>query len=291
MRSQSLFRRQFNAFLDHLDTIKPGERILSERATGRAIGTSRTTVRKCLAAACDMGLLTADGIVLRRARPSERYTERETAPPTVLVERAFLTWILQSDSGPGQAINALQLSRQFGVSTTTIREFLQSFRHFGLLDRQPGGRWVFRGVTAEFVNELSDIREIFEMRSVMRFIQLDEEHPGWAELRALRGEHVALLSTIETDYHRFSLLDERLHRLINSASGNRFVTEFYDVISLIFFYHYQWNKKDERSRNEAAVYQHLAYIDAIMMRDRHRVVETCTAHLEAARRTLFASLG
>jgi len=27
------------------------------------------------------------------------------------------------------------------------------------------------------------------------------------------------------------------------------------------------------------------------MRDRHRVVETCTAHLEAARRTLFASLG
>jgi len=291
MRSQSLFRRQFNAFLDHLDTMKPGERILSERATGRTLGTSRTTVRKCLAAACDMELLTADGVVLRHARPSDRYSERETAPPTVLVERAFLTWILQSDSGPGQAINALQLSRQFGVSTTTIREFLQSFRHFGLLDRQPGGRWVFRGVTAEFVNELSDIREIFEMRSVMRFIKLREDHPGWAELRALRAEHVALLSTIGTDYHRFSLLDERLHRLINSASGNRFVTEFYDVISLIFFYHYQWNKKDERSRNEAAVYQHLAYIDAILMRDRHRVVETCTAHLEAARRTLFASLG
>jgi DNA-binding GntR family transcriptional regulator len=229
--------------------------------------------------------------VLRRPEQSELYNEAETTPPTVMVERAFLTWILQSDSGPGHVINALQLSRQFGVSTTTVREFLQSFRHFGLMERQQGGRWVFRGMTPEFANELSDIREIFEIRSVMRFMLLEDSHPGWAELRRLRLEHEELLATIETDYHRFSLLDERLHRLINSASSNRFVTEFYDVISLIFFYHYQWNKKDERSRNEAAVHQHLAYIDAILARDRERIIETCTAHLDSARRTLFASLG
>ncbi|GAC1043537.1 FCD domain-containing protein [Rhizobium sp. No.120] len=58
-----------------------------------------------------------------------------------------------------------------------------------------------------------------------------------------------------------------MHRLINRASSNRFVTEFYHAISLIFFYHSQWNKKDERSRNKAAVCQHLDYIDAILLRD------------------------
>jgi len=291
MRSENLFKRQFNAFLRYLQSLDEGHTVGSEREIGSILGTSRTTVRKCLAAARQTGLLSAEGAVLRQPRQSELYDDAETTPPTLMVERAFLTWILQSDSGPGQAINALQLSRQFGVSTTTIREFLQSFRHFGLLERQPGGRWVFRGMTPEFANELSDIREIFEMRSVMRFVLLQDDHPSWAELRQLRLEHEELLATIETDYHRFSLLDERLHRLINSASSNRFVTEFYDVISLIFFYHYQWNKKDERFRNEAAVYQHLAYIDAILMRQRERIIETCTAHLDAARRTLFASLG
>jgi hypothetical protein len=41
-------------------------------------------------------------------------------------------------------------------------------------------------LTPEFANELSDIREIFEIRSVMRFMLLEGSHPGWAELRRLR---------------------------------------------------------------------------------------------------------
>lgn len=158
------------------------------------------------------------------------------------------------------------------------------------MEREAGGKWVFRGMTLEFANELSDIREIFEMRSVMRFAELDDGDPSWNALRRLRTEHLKLLETIETDYHRFSLLDEQLHRLINSASSNRSVTEFYHVISLIFFYHYQWNKKDERIRNEAALYQHLAYIDAILSRDQRKISQTCTAHLSEARRTLLASI-
>ena len=290
MRSENLFKRQFNEFLRHVQSVGHGHPLGSEREIGRTLGTSRTTVRKCLAAARESGLISRDGAVLRQVEPSELYCEAETIPPTLMVERAFLTWILQSDSGPGQTINALQLARQFGVSSTTIREFLQSFRHFGLMEREAGGKWVFRGMTLEFANELSDIREIFELRSVMRFAELDDGDPSWNELRRLRGEHLKLLETIDTDYHRFSLLDEQLHRLINSASSNRFVTEFYHVISLIFFYHYQWNKKDERSRNEAAVYQHLDYIDAILSRDQKKISQTCTAHLSEARRTLLASI-
>lgn len=290
MRSQTLFKRQFNEFLRHLQAIEVGQGLGSEREIGRSLGTSRTTVRKCIAAAIESGILSADRIILRKSDRSELYPEAEATAPTAIVERSFLTWTLQSDSGPGQTINASQLARQFGVSTTTIREFLQSFRHFGLMERHPGGKWVFRGMTLEFAHELSDIREIFELRSVLRFAQLDPSDDCWNELRCLRREHEELLATIEEDYHLFSLLDERLHRLINNASSNRFVTDFYHVISLIFFYHYQWNKKDERSRNEAAIHQHLAYIDAILSRDEELIVPTCMAHLKEARRTLLASI-
>jgi DNA-binding GntR family transcriptional regulator len=64
-------------------------------------------------------------------------------------------------------------------------------------------------------------------------------------------------------YHDFSDLDSRFHRLVNTASPNRFIDGFFDLITLIFHYHYQWNKRDERQRNEIAIREHLAYIDAL----------------------------
>ena len=67
-----------------------------------------------------------------------------------------------------------------------------------------------------------------------------------------------LLGQIDSRFHDFSGLDERLHRLINGASANRFIVDFHDIISLIFHYHYQWNKSDERERNAAAIGEHAA---------------------------------
>ncbi|MDN3722639.1 FCD domain-containing protein [Roseibium salinum] len=88
-------------------------------------------------------------------------------------------------------------------------------------------------------------------------------------------------------FHDFSDLDNRFHRLINSASPNRFIDDFYDIISLIFHYHYQWNKKDERSRNEVAVREHLRYIQALKSRSAARIEKACSAHLASAKQTLI----
>ncbi len=94
----------------------------------------------------------------------------------------------------------------------------------------------------------------------------------------------------ETRFTDFSELDERLHRCINDASRNRFIVGFYDVISMIFHYHYQWNKQDEKQRNIAAMREHLAYIGALLSRDASAVSESCAAHMATARLSLLASL-
>lgn len=290
MRSDTVYKRHYNGFLSLLARIGTGARLSSERQLAAELGCSRTTLRKALDNATRERLISDDRVVLHLAAPDLHFQASEIVAPTALVERKFLSWILQSDSQPGQLINVSQLARQFGVSTSTIREFLQGFRHYGLLEKRAGGSWIFRGITAEFADELSDIREIFELRAVSRFAQLPDADPAWQELRALYREHQEFLTTIDEDFHRFSLLDERLHRLINSASGNRFVTEFHHVIALIFHYHYQWNKQDERHRNEVAARQHLAYIEAIFARDEQRIAATAMAHLKEARRTFSASI-
>ena len=130
---------------------------------------------------------------------------------------------------------------------------------------------------------------MFELRSARAFARLPSLSPLWPQIEALRLEHVALLEEIDRRYHDFSDLDSRLHQLINTAAPNRFIEDFYDIITLIFHYHYQWNKRDERQRNEVAVREHLAYIEALQARSLTNVELACRAHLASARETLLRS--
>ena len=150
--------------------------------------------------------------------------------------------------------------------------------------------FIIRGFTKEFALELFEIRELFETRSAFAFTSQSESSPTWQSLRKLEKEHRALLKVISSRYHDFSDLDDRFHRLINNASNNRFIVDFYDIISLIFHYHYQWNKVDEKQRNRAAVIEHLDYIDSLFSRDPKRVELACKSHLNSARKTLLASI-
>jgi DNA-binding GntR family transcriptional regulator len=114
--------------------------------------------------------------------------------------------------------------------------------------------------------------------------------PAWTELQRIKREHCALLAEAETRYSDFSDLDERFHRCVNDASRNRFIVGFSDVISMIFHYHYQWSKRDEKARNIVAIREHLACIDAIERRDAGGVEASCKAHMATARRTLLGSI-
>jgi len=99
-----------------------------------------------------------------------------------------------------------------------------------------------------------------------------------------------MLAAIDRRYTIFSALDERFHRLIHEASGNRFVIDFYDVIAMIFHYHYQWNKAGEKERNRAALEEHLLYIAALRTRDAMEAEFYCRRHLRSARETLLQSI-
>ena len=217
----------------------------------------------------------------------QRFPEAETVSSSAQVERRFMEWMLRENAFPGTTINELDLARRFGVATTGIREFLNRFQQFGLIEKRPNGGWVLHGFTASFALELFEIREMFELRSATAFATLPASSLLWRQIEIMRAEHLSLLSEIEDRYHDFSDLDSRFHRLINSAAPNRFIDGFYDIFTLIFHYHYQWNKRDERQRNEAAIREHLAYIEALLSRNTASVRRACRAHLASAKTTLI----
>jgi len=293
MKTNSVFKRAYNGGLARLENFAVGDDIGSEPSWSEALAVSRTTVRAMLTEFAVAGLIAWDGrrkTLLRPPLAADFYPEVETEQVGVLLEKRFMKWILDGDCKPGQHINTLELSRQFGVSPTAIREYLNRFLRYGLLERRPSGSWVFNGFTAQFAEELCEVRTMFELRSALRFIALTDDQPAWAILSGIKDEHLALARETATRFNEFSELDERFHRCVNDASRNRFIVGFYDVISMIFHYHYQWSKVDERERNIVAIREHLAYIEALQARDASAVAETCGAHMATARITLMASI-
>jgi DNA-binding GntR family transcriptional regulator len=293
MKSNAVFKRAYNQSLSLLDGYEIAADIGSEPTWAEALGVSRTTVRAILQALAATGLIAFAGrrkVLARKPVLIDRYPERETRAVRDVVEKHFMQWILRGDCKPGTLINGLELARQFGVSTSAIRDYLSGFSQFGLLERRPSGSWMFRGVTKEFAEELFEVRLMFELRSAQRFITLPEDDPVWRTLKQIKQEHLALLKEAQTRFTDFSELDERFHRLINDASRNRFIVGFYDVISMIFHYHYQWNKRGEKERNIAAIREHLIYIEALQSRDRNTATASCRAHMTTARSTLLDSV-
>ena len=294
MKTNTVFKRAHNQWLSRLAGCAVGSDVGSEPYWAETLAVSRTTVRSVLAALAAKGILASEGrrkVLLRRPDPSDLYPDLETEHLGAIVEKRFMKWILDGDCTPGQQINGLELARQFGVSTSAIRDYLSRFSQFGLLERRPSGSWAFKGFTSEFAEELFEVREMFELRSAHRFVALAADDPAWGALERIRQEHLVLLDEAESRFADFSELDERFHRLINDASRNRFIVSFYDLISMIFHYHYQWNKRDEKPRNIAAMREHLSYIEGLQSRDRAKATESCRAHMTTARATLMASIG
>ena len=265
----------------------------SEPELGQVLGVSRTTVRAILGRFEEEKLITWDKrrkIVLRQPEPSDYYPTEETDSLAEIIERSFMRRILAGGAEPGMQINELELAREIGTGTTSVREFLIRFSRFGLIEKRPNSHWILKGFTREFALELTEIREMFELRSAASFVALPDGHAAWQELNAIEALHREILADIDNRYKEFSELDERFHLLVHKSSSNRFIVDFYDIISIVFHYHYQWNKTNARQRNARALEEHLAYIEALRSHDAKRAEEACRRHLRSARETLLQSI-
>ena len=292
MKTDTVFKRAYNDALDVLSRIGRGGALPSETELSQELGASRTTVRKVISTLAERGIVRGESRerrVVSAGKRIKRFPKSQTVSVADRVERRFMEWMLRDNMLPGTLINELEMARRFGVATTVIREFLNRFQHFGLIEKRPNAGWLFKGFTPEFALELFEIREMFERRSARTFAKLPKTSELWQQLQAMRQEHVNLLDDIAERFHDFSSLDSRFHQLINAAGPNRFIDSFYNLITLIFHYHYQWNKKFERQRNEVAIGEHLVYIDALLGGDIAAIEKARAAHMASAKLTLMQS--
>jgi DNA-binding GntR family transcriptional regulator len=292
-RTDTRFRQAHNDLLESLSGLGIGQPLTSEVQLATQLGVSRTVVRAVIARLAETGILTVNGrekTLARAPRPKDTLPLREDYISRDSLEARFLDWVLRFDVPAGTALNVTQLARQFNVPPHLLQEFLASLGQSGLIERRPRGGWRLLGFTPDYAVELSDFRKVLELNAIRSLAALPQSHPIWSDLAAIKAEHLDLLARINTDFHDFSPLDGRFHALINSVVRNRFVLEFQKVISLIFHYHYQWDKTEERNRNEAAIREHLRIIDALEQGQTEAAITAASAHLTTSKGTLLTSL-
>lgn len=293
-RTNDRYKAAYNQALDRLEKAAAYDELPSETVLASELSVSRTIVRSVLKQLHKARIISWRGRrkrLLRLPLAADRFPDSEAESIVGQLEEKFLEWVLHADAAPDARLNVSRLSRQFGTTPHALQEFLVRFARFGIVERLPAGGWVLRGFTAQYAIELSEFREMIELTSVRKLIALDRDHPIWRQLDDLERDHRALLSEVETRYRDFSALDDRLHTAINSVQNNRFAREFQSLISMIFHYHYQWNKRSEKQRNTVAIGEHLAYIEALRSRDWSTARSAALAHLATARQTLLASTG
>ena len=180
MKTDAVFKRAFNDALDLVSRMVDGAPLPPETALSATLGISRTTVRKIITTLAEQGVVAGDGrerTIRARSNSMRRFPEAETVSTSAQVEKRFMEWMLRDDASPGMTINELELARQFGVGTTGIREFLNRFQSFGLIEKRPNAGWLFKGFTINFALELFEIREMFELRSAVAFASLPKTSP------------------------------------------------------------------------------------------------------------------
>lgn len=292
-RTNSVYKDTYNSCLDFIKELGPQSLLPPETSLAKKWSISRTTVRAVLEHLDEEEIISWEGRkkrVLRKPRKSDYFALEETKSAGKRVETAFMEFILGGDLAPGTILREAELVREFGISTSSVREFLIRFSRFGLIEKKPNRHWVLNGFTRDFASELFDVREMFELRAFKVFCDKWPSDDAALAITALEQQHLDILENINDDYLKFPNLDEKFHRVIRAAMSNRFVDDFYELISLIFHFHYRWKKTDERERNEVAAREHLEVIKALLANDTDAAQAALSLHLESARRTLMNSV-
>jgi DNA-binding GntR family transcriptional regulator len=284
-KQNTVFKDAYNRCLKLL---VPGESLPSEPELGDLLGVSRTTVRTILFEMVEAGLVDwnrRSKTVRRPPLATDFFPEHETSPLPELIERAVMKRVLAGR--PGMPINELELAREIGIGTTSLREFLIRFSRTGLIEKRPNSHWLLRGFTRRFAEDICAVRELFEPRSVAAFAGRPAGDPAWADLAALHEAHRELLADFDDRHAEFPALDDRLHRLIAGASGNRFVADFHEVVAVVLRH---CGENADVGQRRTALREHLDLIEALETRRPEAAEAACRRHLATARAWLVQSM-
>lgn len=257
----------------------------------KLLNISRTTVRSCVEYLEEQGIVKRDGpnkVVLRNPKDTDFFDIKDKdSTKDIQIEKYFLNLINTGQLLPGDRFSELSLAKNSGCTTITVREFLIKFSNNGLIEKIPRGRWKMVKFDEDFARELVSFRKMVEMHAISELLKRPKDHPVWEELRELLVRHQEVSNDMENRYMEFPDLDRALHFIILQSVKNRFTQQFFDIVSFVCHYHYQWDKKGELERFTVAINEHIDLLNNLITHNNAGAIMSLATHLETAEITLL----
>ena len=186
----------------------------------------------------------------------------------------------------GQHLVTQELANRFGVSHTPIREALISLAGVGIIDLAPNRGAVVRQVTVQDVREICQVRRALECEATRRAcgrIDLAQLHDLASELRRLLSVKLASAAKFIDEARA---VDSRLHDLIASSCGNKFLALELSRLKILFrgFRDVSYLRHEERNdlrRLAEEAREHLAIVEALLARDARAAAKAMARHIRS----------
>lgn len=212
--------------------------------------------------------------------------ERRPSHPKSLVEMAYeqlLSMLVTMKIAPGAHIGIEALARQLQISQTPIREALTLLEAQKLVHKIPNvGFRAANLLTPEDIDALFEIRLIIE--PAMAALAAERASDDMQQALVLLADEMGQAAEgNDLAYAQFAEGDAKLHHLVATASGNRFVAEAIEGLHVhlhIFRFLINTNATHE------ALKEHAVLIEALLARDASGAEAAMRAHLRASRQRM-----
>jgi DNA-binding GntR family transcriptional regulator len=289
----TVFKRSSNLLLQFIaENVAVGEPLPTEQFLTTVCQGSRTAIRSAIAYLNTRRLIESldQRRLLRKPIAGDYFDIAELQSGAERIQQVLMERVYQRDMPPGAEFSEAELAREAGASTVSVREFLIGFSRFGLIEKKPRGGWRLCAFDRSFATELADMRRMFEMAAVESFAALPPGDPAYKEVARLIARHERLQQKIDTRHSDFPALDREFHTFLIGLLNNRFAQGFYDIVSFVFHYHYQWDKGEEMGRNKYALQEHLGILRALAAHDVEQALASMREHLDSSRSTMLQSI-
>lgn len=215
--------------------------------------------------------------------PARSLTERIASKLRSMIEGGTLS---VGDRLP----SAAQLTDEFGVSRTVIREAIAALRSEGLVESRKGAGVYVTKITSVPISpsKLTTLPEVIDMLELRSAVEI--EAAGLAATRGSPAQHAAIREAFNAIEEAgaasgdTSALDLDFHRAIAAATNNQRFTRFLDELGLDAVPRSRLLEKED-APTEMADYlrqlnvEHKAICDAIAARDPSGARDAMRAHL------------
>ena len=189
-----------------------------------------------------------------------------------------------------------RLVEELGISRARLRGLLKILEKEGLIWRHVGkGTFIGeRPLTTELTSmpEVLTPPEAFEARLVVepQLAALAARRATPAQIEEMRDCLEKMQSLDEFD--QWAVWDERLHRLVAKAAGNKLLLAVYDTVreSAPTGMRNIVNRAFSSATRDESNNEHRCYIEAIADHDPERAAALMRAHLQAVRQIMFGDL-